>query len=140
MSVFWFEGEGGGVWFFIVYIDGRLWGLGVLAFLCGGMEVHFAVSSVFLHGTFGCLLLRHRGLCVLIGLWLCGEHWHGRWCHRASRHSDGWHNHLRWHTGSRYCGGGQRCRYSCRHRIRNLSPGGLRPSTLPLGHGGSPQY
>ena len=26
-------------------------------------------------------------------------------------------------------------------RIRNLSrPGGLRPSTLPLGHGGSPQY
>ena len=22
----------------------------------------------------------------------------------------------------------------------NLSPGGLRPSTLPLGHGGSPQY
>ena len=29
---------------------------------------------------------------------------------------------------------------SSRHRIRNLSPGGLRPSTLPLGHGGSPQY
>ena len=29
---------------------------------------------------------------------------------------------------------------SCRHRIRNSSPGGLRPSTLPLGHGGSPQY
>ena len=27
-----------------------------------------------------------------------------------------------------------------RHRIRNLSPGGLRPSTLPLGHRGSPQY
>ena len=27
-----------------------------------------------------------------------------------------------------------------RHRIRNLSPGGLRPSTLPLGHWGSPQY
>ena len=27
-----------------------------------------------------------------------------------------------------------------RHRIRNSSPGGLRPSTLPLGHGGSPQY
>ena len=29
---------------------------------------------------------------------------------------------------------------SSRHRIRNLSPGGLRPSTLPLGHWGSPQY
>ena len=29
---------------------------------------------------------------------------------------------------------------SSRHRIRNPSPGGLRPSTLPLGHGGSPQY
>ena len=29
---------------------------------------------------------------------------------------------------------------SSRHRIRSLSPGGLRPSTLPLGHGGSPQY
>ena len=29
---------------------------------------------------------------------------------------------------------------SSRHRIRNLSPGGLRSSTLPLGHGGSPQY
>ena len=29
---------------------------------------------------------------------------------------------------------------STRHRIRNSSPGGLRPSTLPLGHGGSPQY
>ena len=29
---------------------------------------------------------------------------------------------------------------SFRHRIRNSSPGGLRPSTLPLGHGGSPQY
>ena len=29
---------------------------------------------------------------------------------------------------------------SYRHRIRNLSLGGLRPSTLPLGHGGSPQY
>ena len=27
-----------------------------------------------------------------------------------------------------------------RHRIRNSSPGGLRPSTLPLGHGGSPHY
>ena len=27
-----------------------------------------------------------------------------------------------------------------RHRIRNSNPGGLRPSTLPLGHGGSPQY
>ena len=27
-----------------------------------------------------------------------------------------------------------------RHRIRNSSPGGLRPSTLPLGHGSSPQY
>ena len=26
------------------------------------------------------------------------------------------------------------------HEIRNSSPGGLRPSTLPLGHGGSPQY
>ena len=26
------------------------------------------------------------------------------------------------------------------HRIRNSCPGGLRPSTLPLGHGGSPQY
>ena len=26
------------------------------------------------------------------------------------------------------------------HRIRNSSTGGLRPSTLPLGHGGSPQY
>ena len=29
---------------------------------------------------------------------------------------------------------------SSRHRIRNSSPGGLGPSTLPLGHGGSPQY
>ena len=29
---------------------------------------------------------------------------------------------------------------SSRHRIRKSSPGGLRPSTLPLGHGGSPQY
>ena len=29
---------------------------------------------------------------------------------------------------------------SSRHRIRNSSPGGLRPSTLPLGYGGSPQY
>ena len=29
---------------------------------------------------------------------------------------------------------------SSRHRIRNSSPGGLRLSTLPLGHGGSPQY
>ena len=28
---------------------------------------------------------------------------------------------------------------SSRHRIRNSSPGGLRPSTLSLGHGGSPQ-
>ena len=27
-----------------------------------------------------------------------------------------------------------------RHRIRNSSPGGLRPSILPLVHGGSPQY
>ena len=27
-----------------------------------------------------------------------------------------------------------------RHRIRNSSPGGLRSITLPLGHGGSPQY
>ena len=26
-----------------------------------------------------------------------------------------------------------------RHRIRNSSPGGLRPSMLPLGHGSSPQ-
>ena len=25
-----------------------------------------------------------------------------------------------------------------RHRIRNSSPGGLRPSTLPLGYNGSP--
>ena len=24
-----------------------------------------------------------------------------------------------------------------RHRIRNSTPGGMRPSTLPLGHGGS---
>ena len=31
-------------------------------------------------------------------------------------------------------------RLSSRHRIRNSSPGGLRPSTLLLGHGGSPQY
>ena len=29
---------------------------------------------------------------------------------------------------------------SSRHRIRNSSPGGLRPSTLPHGHGGSPEY
>ena len=29
---------------------------------------------------------------------------------------------------------------SSRHRIRNSSPGGLRPSTLPLGHGVSRQY
>ena len=29
---------------------------------------------------------------------------------------------------------------SSRDQIRNSSPGGLRPSTLPLGHGGSPQY
>ena len=29
---------------------------------------------------------------------------------------------------------------SSRHRIRNTRPGGLRPSTLPHGHGGSPQY
>ena len=28
---------------------------------------------------------------------------------------------------------------SSRHRIRNSSPGGLRSSTLPLGHGGSPR-
>ena len=28
---------------------------------------------------------------------------------------------------------------SSRHRIRNSSPGGLRPSTLPLGHGNPPQ-
>ena len=27
-----------------------------------------------------------------------------------------------------------------RHRIRNSRSGGLRSSTLPLGHGGSPQY
>ena len=27
-----------------------------------------------------------------------------------------------------------------RHKIRNSKPGGLRPSTLPLGHGGSAQY
>ena len=29
---------------------------------------------------------------------------------------------------------------SSRHRIQKSSPGGLRPSTLLLGHGGSPQY
>ena len=29
---------------------------------------------------------------------------------------------------------------SSRHRMRNSSLGGLRPSTLPLGHGGSHQY
>ena len=29
---------------------------------------------------------------------------------------------------------------SSRHRIWNSRPGGLRSSTLPLGHGGSPQY
>ena len=29
---------------------------------------------------------------------------------------------------------------SSRHRIQNSSLGGLRSSTLPLGHGGSPQY
>ena len=29
---------------------------------------------------------------------------------------------------------------SSRHRIQNSSPSGLMPSTLPLGHGGSPQY
>ena len=29
---------------------------------------------------------------------------------------------------------------SSRHRIRNSSPDGLRPNTLPLGHGGSPQW
>ena len=29
---------------------------------------------------------------------------------------------------------------SSRHRIPNSSPGGLRPTALPLGHGGSPQY
>ena len=29
----------------------------------------------------------------------------------------------------------------CRHRTQYYSnPGGPRPSTLPLGHGGSPQY
>ena len=27
-----------------------------------------------------------------------------------------------------------------RQRIRNSSSGGLRPNTLPCGHGGSPQY
>ena len=27
-----------------------------------------------------------------------------------------------------------------RHKIPNSNPGGLRPSTLPLGRGGSPQY
>ena len=27
-----------------------------------------------------------------------------------------------------------------RHRIRNSSPSGLKPSTLPVGHRGSPQY
>ena len=27
-----------------------------------------------------------------------------------------------------------------RHLIRNSIPGGIRPNTLPLGHGGSPQY
>ena len=27
-----------------------------------------------------------------------------------------------------------------RYRIRKLTPGGLRPSTLPFGHGGYPQY
>ena len=27
-----------------------------------------------------------------------------------------------------------------RHRIRNSNSGGLRPSTLPIGRGGSPQY
>ena len=27
-----------------------------------------------------------------------------------------------------------------KHRIRNSNSGGLRPSTPPLGHGGSPQY
>ena len=27
-----------------------------------------------------------------------------------------------------------------RHGIRTSNPGGLRPSTLPLGHGGSLQY
>ena len=29
---------------------------------------------------------------------------------------------------------------SYRHRTRDSSPGGVKPSTLPLGHGGSPQY
>ena len=29
---------------------------------------------------------------------------------------------------------------SSRHRIQNSSPVSLRPSTSPLGHGGSPQY
>ena len=27
-----------------------------------------------------------------------------------------------------------------RHGIRNSNPGGLRPNTLPIGHGGPPQY
>ena len=27
-----------------------------------------------------------------------------------------------------------------RHRMRNSNPGGVRPSTLPLGRGGSPQF
>ena len=29
---------------------------------------------------------------------------------------------------------------SSRHMIQNSSPGGLRPRTISLGHGGSPQY
>ena len=29
---------------------------------------------------------------------------------------------------------------SSRQKIRDSRPDGLRPSTLPLGHGGSPQY
>ena len=29
---------------------------------------------------------------------------------------------------------------SSRHRIRNSNPGGLKPSSLLLDHGGSPQY
>ena len=37
-------------------------------------------------------------------------------------------------------GGMNKMTLSSRHRIRNSSPGGLRPSTLPFGHGGSPQY
>ena len=54
--------------------------------------------------------------------------------------------HLRAHIG--YTGPGEppedremiEMTLSSRHRIRKSIPGGLRPSTLPLGHGGSPQY